>query len=108
MNRKRSHAWIDDRSLALARAVAAKLVQQPALFDVALPNMRRWKASLNPWPADLDEWEQILAQGPGAALARLTEDSPRGRRLRQSSPFPGVLTPPERNAIFAHYESLSA
>lgn len=51
---------------------------------------------------------QILAQGPGAALARLTEDSPRARRLRQSSPFPGVLTPPERNAIFAHYESLSA
>lgn len=108
VNTSRSHEWVDRRSLALARAIAAKLAAQPALFEVARENLRRWRATLDPWPLALQEWEEILAQGESAAIARLTEDTARGRRLRQSSPFAGVLSPRERQAIFDHYESLSA
>ena len=45
---------------------------------------------------------------PGKMLSVLTDEGPRGRRLRQSSPFPGVLTPRERQAIFDRYESIAA
>ena len=62
---------------------------------------------MNPWPAALQEWEEIIAAGRDAALALLTEDTPRGRRLRQSNPFPGILDPRERDTIFQQYESLT-
>ena len=108
MNIARSHNWVDQRSLALARAIADKLRRDPALLEVARENIRRWKVSLHPWPPALQEWESVLALGLETALATLTKDGPQGRRLRQSSPFAGVLTPQERNAIFEEYESLAA
>ena len=108
VNTSRSHEWVDRRSLALAREIAAKLAREPALFAVARENLRRWKASMDPCPADLREWEEILAMGEQVAIARLTEDSPRGRRLRQSNPFAGVLTPQQRKAVFDFYESIPA
>lgn len=63
---------------------------------------------MQPWPAALQEWELILAQGQLVALGALIEESERGRRLRQSNPFAGVLTPQERTAIFAEYEAHAA
>ena len=108
VNRQRTHQWVDDRSLALAEAVAAKLRREPALFSVALTNLQRWRQHIQPWPMSLQEWDNILAQGPTIALAALTENSDRGRRLRQSSPFAGVLTPQERNTIFVEYEARAA
>ena len=61
-------------------------------------------ANRNP---SLKEWERILASsGPEEILAILVEDSEAGARLRQSSPFVGVLSREERNAIFALYETL--
>ena len=104
----RSHTWVDQRSLALARAIAAKLGSDPAGFEVARRNLQNWKGHLEPWPDDLAEWEGILDSGDATALAQLTEESPRGCRLRQSNPFAGVLTPRERKAIFDYYESIPA
>jgi hypothetical protein len=84
----RSHEWIDRRSLALHEAVAAKLEQEPALLGVARANVKRW-----------------LAVHPAAALVAPDEDA---ARLRQSSPFAGVLTPGERLAILRQYDSRRA
>lgn len=89
-------------------AVAEKLRRQPSFFQVASENLRRWHQQIKPWPVALAEWEGILAQGQQATLAALTEDSERGRRLRQSNPFTGVLSPQERNTIFAEYEARAA
>jgi hypothetical protein len=108
VNRVRSHQWIDARSLALALETAAKLRRDRSLFDVAHANLRRWKAHLDPWPPALAEWEEILVGDHDHALRLLTEDSPRGTRLRQSSPFAGVLTAAERQAILDRYESIPA
>ena len=105
--RKRSHQWIDARSLALAKAVAKKIRRDPQLLDTARDSLRRWKKRIIPWPRALREWEEILANFPlDTVLAMLLEDSEEGRRRRQSSPFPGVLTPQERRAIFDHYEAI--
>jgi len=59
-------------------------------------------------PPALAEWEALLAQGAEVALTALLADSERSRRLRQSSPFVGVLTPEERNHILLQYEQSAA
>ena len=108
MKRSRTHSGIDDRSLAMARAVAEKLERDPGLFEIAKENLRRWKKTLVPWPPALGEWERIVEDGLVRAIVNLLDDSPDGRRLRQSHPFPGVLTPQERNEILRRHESTSA
>lgn len=104
---KRSHAWIDARSLALARAVAEKIRRDSSLLPKALENLARWKERRKPWPSCLKEWEEILGgRTVDDILAVLVEDSEQGRRRRQSSPFTGFLTPAERKEIFERYEAI--
>lgn len=94
----RSHEWIDQRSLALHEAVAARLETDPALLDIARHNLQRWLAmsSHSAWL----EWRRVLDETPlPDLLALLRSSDERARRLRQSSPFAGLLTPAERQAI---------
>lgn len=99
------HSRLDERSLALHQLVARKVLADPALLDTARATLRRWRESDGlPLPA-LAEWGRIL-DGPVDQVARfLTDRSERATRLRQSSPFCGILTEAERKAI---YESYSA
>ena len=79
--------------------IAAKVRADPALLAKARENVRRWQASDGSPKLALLEWEQIL-DGPVNQLAQfLAERSERATRLRQSSPFAGVLTEAERRAI---------
>lgn len=103
----RAHEWIDRRSLALHHAVAAKLEAHPELLDVARANVQRWLRA-NP-AAALQEWARVLDATPLPALiALLRSADERATRLRQSSPFAGVLTPRERQVILSDYESRRA
>lgn len=103
----RTHAWIEQRSLALHEAVAAKLEAQPELLDLARANLRRW-VSAHPSAAVL-EWLRLLdtAALPDV-VALLRSDTEEAARLRQSSPFAGILTRQERQAIMSEYESRCA
>lgn len=99
----RSHAWIDRRSLALHEAVAAKIEARPELLDVARANLARW-ISHSPRGALL-EWQRLLDGMPLAQLlALLRADCETSARLRQSSPFAGLLTPDERRAILERHD----
>lgn len=99
----RSHAWIDRRSLALHDAVAAKIEAAPELLDVARANLARWLES-NPAPA-LREWQALLERASlPQLLALLRSSDERSTRLRQSSPFAGLLTPQERLAILQRHD----
>jgi hypothetical protein len=100
----RSHQWIEQRSLALHEAVAAKLEAHPQLLDVARRNLERW---LQENPATvLREWRRILDSTPlPGVVALLRSSSDEATRLRQSSPFAGLLTTEERRAIMGIYES---
>ncbi len=94
------HGRLDERSLALHQLVAEKVQADPALLDKARGNIRRWQeanGSLSPPQA---EWEQILSGPVDEITAFLVERSERATRLRQSSPFAGILTEDERRAIF--------
>ena len=103
----RAHEWIDRRSLALHEAVAAKLETQPQLLGVARLNVQRWLRTSS--TAALREWSSLLETMPlPELLALLRSPGDEAARLRQSSPFAGLLTPHERQTILNDYESRRA
>lgn len=110
--RSRKHDWIDERSLALAQAVARCISEDQSLISKALETVNRWDAEAQA-AGDarvrplLATWRDLLTSGTlEEIVARLVEDSDRGRRLRQSSPFAGCLPEAERRAILAAFEAM--
>lgn len=84
--------------------MAAKLEADPTLLEVARTNLSRW-LQLSP-AAALIEWHDLLqVKSVPQVIALLRSTDEESRRLRQSSPFAGVLTPAERDAILRQYES---
>lgn len=97
------HTRLDERSLALHRLVAEKIVADPALLDKARENVRRWQGREDPPSLVLIEWALILERPVEQVAALLVESSENATRLRQSSPFTGILTEAERKAIYESY-----
>jgi excisionase family DNA binding protein len=95
------------RSLWLHRAVAGHVAADPdAVLQVARENARRFLArgpSLGSarW---LRRWLRLLDKGPEPVMEMLTSTSGVGREMRQSSPFAGVLSEPERLAILRSFQ----
>lgn len=106
----RSHSWIDQRSLALDKAIAAKLRAQPELLLRAKDTLQNWLRQRQPTvPQVMLEWQEILTTWSfEKILALLTSSEQEPTRLRQSSPFCGILTQQERMKIFQEYESRRA
>jgi hypothetical protein len=106
----RSHEWIDERSLALDRQIAAKLQADPSLLGRAHATLDRWLAQRpGAVPSVLREWQEILAHWPLARILELlTSPAEDACRLRQSSPFCGILSLEDRLAILKEYESRRA
>ena len=106
----RTHEWIDQRSLAFDRAIAEKLRADPFLLGRAQRTLERWLQQRRSAPPPvLAEWHDILVGWPlDRILDLLTSADENARRLRQSSPFCGILTPEERLAILKEYESFGA
>ena len=99
----KTHAQIDRRSLELARAVVRKIDADPRHrgLEHARGVCRRWQARQ---PAAVHrEWLDILSRPWEEVRRVLLDDSEHGRRLRQSDPFCGILTPQERWAIYRSF-----
>lgn len=77
------------------------------MLEVARDNLRRWRSTNS--AAVLREWWLVLEATPLSALvALLRSPDEQATRLRQSSPFAGLLTPDERQSILSEYESRRA
>lgn len=104
-----SHQFLDAFALAYHRVVAERLRTAPdQTLQHARNNLAAWitqgDLSVNALLA-LREWESLLNQPNMAQLmAILTEESDEGQRLRQSTPFAGVLPAEERLRILAECE----
>lgn len=100
-----AHSHIDRRSLEMDRVVARRIQENPQLLAKVRETLRRWIATASPAVRPtLLEWEQIL-DGPADRLHRtLTGDDEDSTRLRQSSPFCGILTPAERTEILLRHK----
>ena len=96
----------DRRSLALHHLVAEKLREDPALLSRAAEILAQWRASAQPgtdrW---LRQWAELLHSGLSATLEVATENSERGRALRQSSPLACLLSNQERWAFLAQWKA---
>jgi hypothetical protein len=106
------HCYIDERSLAFDRLTAQKLLAEPALVNRGLANLERWLNTCSPSvrPVFL-EWRSLLNGPLEVVIAILLSRDEYACRLRQSSPFAGLLTTAERTSIIKHFhsrESLSA
>lgn len=101
----RRHDWIDERNRALHTEIAHKVRCDPSLLRIALDNLNRWERLRGSHPTD-SEWRAMLDLPLDELLAFLTEDSERADRLRQSTPFAGVLTQEERMTVVDYYETL--
>ena len=100
-----SHQWIDLVDLACHRAMARKIRRNPTLFDRARRNIARWTKTNRGCPAPLAEWRRILrTKNMDAVLALMSRADEEGNRLRQASPFCGILTEREREAIWARHD----
>lgn len=91
------------RSLYLAYALAGRIVEDPSRAQrLALDNLDRMRAAsrgqASKW---LDEWDRLLHGPIDRLLQALVSSSPKGRELRQNSPFAGLLSDAERQHILS-------
>lgn len=89
-----SHELLDEISLELGRRTALRLRQQPALLRIAHDNLDRWSRQNSNAPTLLrcyTEWRELLNHPLEEICAVLTSESEAAQRLRQNSPFAGIL-----------------
>lgn len=93
------HLW-------LHRAIAGKFVTNPASVQAAatinIRRLRRLHPEGSAW-AWLDRWQVVLDDGPEAVLDALTSSAAYATELRRTSPFAGVLSEDERNAVLTAF-----
>jgi hypothetical protein len=99
------HSLLDRRALEMDRIVAQRLDENPeAVLGVARKNLERWlgqcDASVRPV---LMQWREILERPPERVREVLLGEDEESGRLRQSSPFCGILTPGERTEILMRH-----
>ena len=92
------HSETDQVSLELGRRVAERLRWQPELVAFARANLARWSRQNTSAPSLLRcyaEWQEILSRPVDKICDLLCSESDDAQRLRQNSPFAGVLPPAE-------------
>ena len=92
------HRLQDASSLEIARRIAAGLPHHPEWVDLARANLARWTRQNRDAPSLLrcyDEWQWLLTRPVAEVCALLTAETDEGQRIRQNSPFAGVLPPGE-------------
>jgi hypothetical protein len=90
-----SHELTDAISLELGRRVAERLQQRPELLQIAHDNLARWSRLNAAAPSLLccyAEWQNFLNRPLQEICEVLTSESEEAQRLRQNSPFAGILT----------------
>ena len=92
------HSQTDQVSLELGRRVAERLRWQPEVVAFARANLARWSRQNASVPSLLRcyaEWQEILSHPVDEICDLLCSESDDAQRLRQNSPFAGVLPPAE-------------
>lgn len=95
------HRRLEARSLALHCLAARKIDRDRRLLEIARRNLRRWlRERSNRAPRALLEWDALLRRPWREIAAVITDPGENGARLRQSSPFAGILTDAERRRVY--------
>jgi len=101
-----SHRILDARSLAMHVLIAEKVCKDPSLIDKAKHNLQRWRERSAGEPAPwMGEWARILTRPCLEIAAVMTGMNATSTRLRQSSPFAGILSASERKRIYEAFRA---
>lgn len=91
------------RSLEFHRLVSEELKKDPRrVILFGLQNIDRWRKN-GVDCADFEEWKRILEKQPASLPKVLLGKDERSIRLRQSSPFPGLIPEEIRLKILKAY-----
>jgi hypothetical protein len=95
------HRLAEARSLALHCLIARKIAADPRLLEVARRNLATWARRYgNSLPPALAEWRAAIDRPWPEIAALITDPGESATRMRQSSPFAGVLTAAERRRVY--------
>jgi hypothetical protein len=103
------HRKLEERSLALHREIAQRVRSNPDLLSSVRERLskdiRSGRFSISLIDA-MQEWLDLLdSSSVEQLLELLVDEGGNGRRLRQSTPFAGILTQEERRRILEKHES---
>jgi len=100
------HRIIEARSLAMHCLIARKIAADPGLLAAVRRRLAAWTARYGDGaPRALDEWRAILDRPWPVIAALITDAGESAARLRQSSPFAGVLTLSERRRVYEAFRA---
>jgi hypothetical protein len=105
------HSQTDEVSLELGRRMADRLRLRPELLEIARVNLSRWSrqnASASSLLRCYAEWQAMLARPVDEICDLLCAETDDAQRLRQNSPFAGVLSPAEVWEIKSHFYHATA
>ena len=98
------HRIIEARSLAMHCLAAHKIMLDPALLVEVRGTLDTWRERYGKdTPRALEEWAAILRRPWPQIAAFITDPGEHATRLRQSTPFAGVLGARERKRIYAAF-----
>lgn len=99
--RMKRHEDVDARLMRMATAISDRLRTDSSLVEAAVAYIHRRALTASATEQlELREWKAILSTMSVPRVRRLlVENSARGRRLRQSLPFLGVLSPADREQL---------
>ena len=101
-----THRVLEARSLAMHCLAARKVARNPKLLKAVRRTLATWRARYAcAVPRALDEWQLILGRPWPEIAAFMTDPGERATRLRQSTPFAGVLTARERERVYAAFRA---
>jgi hypothetical protein len=85
-----AHDYIDEFKLRYAKA-ALKATDMQTIRQTSLANLDRWEEK-GVWCSANDEWRELMADGTDEAIiAAMTGRDENANRLRQSSPYAGIV-----------------
>ncbi len=100
---------LDARNRELHQLIAEEIRRQPALLRQVQDTLDRWLRETNPSDPGRDslvEWRQMLIEQPlDILLDFIISDDEEANRLRQSTPFVGILTEKARLAVIRKYDA---
>ncbi len=100
------HRVIEARSLAMHCLAAQKISDDPRLLDAVRGTLAGWRSRYGgSVPRALDEWQDILDRPWPEIAALITDPGESATRMRQSSPFAGMLTQSERRRIYEAFRT---
>jgi len=103
------HTIIDARSRDLHAIIAGKIRLHPSVLGQVCKTLARWLRAMDETDRGRDalvEWQLRVNDQPlDEVLEFMASEDEEACRLRQSSPFMGLLTEQERQDVFRKYEA---